>query len=154
MTHTVADLLLSHQRPNVGEYHIHKLRHKSVKSGGAVVGRAGSIEDESTAYTLLKAPSTSSLTADSDNDAPTKSPAKSHDPAVDLTAGKLHLSTDSEPLSDDFIVAPPTSGGKKTVAINTAQVDHFTHRLLPVQSPEFDNVMDQVMLSLSLSESN
>ncbi len=33
---------------------------------------------------------------------------------------------------------------RKMVAIDTTQNKHFTHRLLPVQSPEFDNVIDQV----------
>ena len=34
---------------------------------------------------------------------------------------------------------------QKMVAIDTSQNKHFTHRLLPVHSPEFDNVIDQVI---------
>ncbi len=49
-------------------------------------------------------------------------------------------STDSEILSDDL--SPPAK--HKMVAIDTSQNRHFSHKLLPVQSPEFDNVMDQV----------
>ena len=37
----------------------------------------------------------------------------------------------------------------KMVAIDTTQNEHFTHRLLPSQSPEFDNVIDQVLLLIS-----
>lgn len=49
-------------------------------------------------------------------------------------------STDSDVLSDEL--SPPTR--HKVVAIDTSRNKHFTRRLLPVQSPEFDNVMDQV----------
>ena len=34
------------------------------------------------------------------------------------------------------------------VAIDTSQNKLFTHRLLPVHSPEFDNVIDQVITIL------
>lgn len=137
----------------MAECHIHKLRHKSVKSSGTGLGGAGSIEDLSTAHTLLKVPSSSSLTADSDNDSPSKlSSGRPHQETSNETtaAAKPHLSTDSEPLSDDSIVAPPPLVGKKSVAINTSQVEQFSHRLLPVQSPEFDNVIDQVFFTQHL----
>jgi len=49
-------------------------------------------------------------------------------------------STDSDVQSDDL--SPSTK--QKTVAIDISQNQHFTRRLLPVQSPEFDNVIDQV----------
>lgn len=133
------------QRPNVGEYHIHKLRHKPLKAGNAggvgvaEVGGASSLEDIPAAYSH---PSHSLPPAmDSDND----SLPKPHQSGAEPVGGK-HM-TDSDPLSDDSVgVAPPSSLGKKCVAINTEQVEHFTHRLLPVQSPEFDNVMDQVYM--------
>ena len=32
----------------------------------------------------------------------------------------------------------------KSVAIDVSQNEQFTHRLLPSQSPEFDNVINQV----------
>ena len=133
--------LFSLQRPNVGEYHIHKLRHKPLKAGNAGgvgvagVGGASSLEDIPGVYSH---PSHSLL--DSDNDSPHK---QTHQRGVEPVGGKQM--TDSDPLSDDSVgAAPPSSLSKKSVAINTAQVEHFTHRLLPVQSPEFDNVMDQV----------
>ena len=49
-------------------------------------------------------------------------------------------SSDSEFLSDDL--SPPLK--HKMVAIDTSQNKQFSQKLLPVQSPEFDNVMDQV----------
>ena len=136
--------LFSVQRPNVGEYHIHKLRHKPLKAGSAGgvgvagVGGASSLEDIPAAYSHP----THSLppAMDSDNDSPHK---RTHQRGAEPVGGKQL--TDSDPLSDDSVGgAPPSSLGKKCVAINTEQVEHFTHRLLPVQSPEFDNVMDQV----------
>lgn len=51
-------------------------------------------------------------------------------------------SSDSDIQSDDDLLPPAKH---KIVAIDTSQNKHFTHRLLPVQSPEFDNVMDQVL---------
>ena len=51
-------------------------------------------------------------------------------------------STDSE--IDDIV--PSKGKSKKTVAIDTSQNKHFSHRLIPVRSPEFDNVIDQVGL--------
>ena len=47
--------------------------------------------------------------------------------------------TESDPPSDDS-----RGTTKKSVAIDTTQNKHFTHRLLPIQSPEFDNVINQV----------
>ena len=38
----------------------------------------------------------------------------------------------------------------KTVAIDTSQNASFTHRLLPAQSPEFDNVINQVIQYISV----
>lgn len=48
-------------------------------------------------------------------------------------------STDSDILSDDLSPAK-----HKAVAIDISRNKHFSQKLLPVQSPEFDNVMDQV----------
>ena len=106
------------------------------------MGGAGSLDDLPTACMLLKVPSQSSLNADSDSDILASTNRSPPQKGPELTGGKM--STDSDPLSDDSTLIQPTSAGKKTVAINTSQVEHFTHRLLPVQSPEFDNVMDQV----------
>ena len=131
--------LFSTQRPNIGEYHIHKLRHKPLKPGNAGVGGASSMEDIPTAYSHSAHPLPPAM--DSDNDSPHK---QTHQRGAEPAGGKQ--STDSDPLSDDSFVAPTSSLGKKSVAINTEQVEHFTHRLLPVQSPEFDNVMDQVTM--------
>lgn len=101
------------------------------------MGGANSLEDIPAAYSHP----THSLppAMDSDNDSLHKT---THQRGAEPASGKQ--STDSEPLSDDSITVSPSSLGKKCVAINTDQVEHFTHRLLPVQSPEFDNVMDQV----------
>lgn len=49
-------------------------------------------------------------------------------------------STDSDVQSDDL--SPPAK--HKAVAIDISQNKHFNRKLLPVQSPEFDNVIDQV----------
>ena len=49
-------------------------------------------------------------------------------------------SSDSDVLNDDL--ASPVK--HKMVAIDVSQNKRFSHKLLPVQSPEFDNVMDQV----------
>ena len=49
-------------------------------------------------------------------------------------------STDSDILSDDL--SPPAK--HKMVAIDISQNRQFSQKLFPVQSPEFDNVMDQV----------
>ena len=59
-------------------------------------------------------------------------------------------STSNVQISDDSTgqgagngaVSPTTH--RKTVAIDMSQNECFTHRLLPVVSPEFDNFMDQV----------
>lgn len=51
--------------------------------------------------------------------------------------------TDSDVASDEYSASP--SAKQKVVAIDISQNKHFTHRLLPVQSPEFDNVIDQVI---------
>lgn len=55
-------------------------------------------------------------------------------------------STDSDVQSDEL--SPLTK--HKMVAIDTSRNTHFTRRLLPVQSPEFDNVIDQVCINLFL----
>ena len=142
--------------------------------GGAAVGGVGSLEDLPTACALLKvpsqssltadsAPSQSSLTADSDSDMHNSVNSNKSPGQKGAESSGTKISTDSDPLSDDYTVIPMSSStaagataaagagaGKKTVAINTAQVEHFTHRLLPVQSPEFDNVMDQVSHTVTI----
>jgi hypothetical protein len=137
------------QRPNVGEYNIHKLRHKPLKAGNAGgVGGASSLEDIPAAAYSHPSHFFPPPPLDSDSDSPHKQRGveplggHTHRRGAEPLGGKQ--STDSDPLSDDSVGAPPSSLGKKCVAINTEQVEHFTHRLLPVQSPEFDNVMDQV----------
>lgn len=102
----------------------------------AGVGGASSLEDIPDAACSHPSHSFPPPSLDSsDNDSPHK---QTHERGAESVGGKQ--STDSDPLSDD---STPPSLSKKTVAINTEQVEHFTHRLLPVQSPEFDNVMDQ-----------
>lgn len=54
---------------------------------------------------------------------------------------ELIKSTDSEVVSDEYT---GRGKGKKTVAIDTTQNEHFSQRLIPAQSPEFDNVINQV----------
>ena len=134
------------QRPQVGELNVHKLRHKPLKAGVggvgvAAVGGANSLEDLTATFTLPPHPLVATM--DSDNDTPRNQQIHIRGRA-EPSGGKQ--TSDSEPLSDDSFTAVPSSSvsGKKSVAINTDQVEHFTHRLLPVQSPEFDNVMDQV----------
>lgn len=49
-------------------------------------------------------------------------------------------------LGDDAS-SPPSSLTRysaKTVAIDTSQNEQFTHRLIPAQSTDFDNVINQV----------
>ena len=67
------------------------------------------------------------------------------------TIPAVTMSIDSNIRSD----TPSTSdelGGytrkQKSVAIDITQNELFSHRLLPSQSPEFDNVMNQVYFSL------
>ena len=110
----------------------------------AGVGGANSLEDIPAVFSLPPH-SSHAHTVDSDSDAPHK---HTHQRGAELISGKQL--TDSDPLSDDSMAAMPSSLGKKCVAINTDQVEHFTHRLLPVQSPEFDNVMDQVSVQVLL----
>ena len=52
------------------------------------------------------------------------------------------------PLSGDDGSSPPSSLTRqsKTVAIDTSHNEQFTHRLIPAQSTEFDNVINQVRL--------
>ena len=54
---------------------------------------------------------------------------------------ELIKSTDSEVVSDE---CAGKGKAKKTVAIDTTQNEHFSQRLIPAQSPEFDNVINQV----------
>ena len=59
-------------------------------------------------------------------------------------------SNSNVPISDDSTGqaagrAPSPTSHRKTVAIDMSQNECFTHRLLPAVSPEFDNVMDQVL---------
>lgn len=56
------------------------------------------------------------------------------------SATNVVRSTDSDVQSEEL--SPLTK--HKIVAIDTSRNKHFTQRLLPVQSPEFDNVIDQV----------
>lgn len=58
-----------------------------------------------------------------------------------LKSDSLRSTTDSDIQSDE----PSPPARHKVVAIDTSRNKHFTRRLLPVQSPEFDNVMDQVI---------
>ena len=73
----------------------------------------------------------------------------------------LFLSSDSVPVQmspqQDATKSDSTSTGDelslrkhKTVAIDTSQNASFTHRLLPAQSPEFDNVINQVIQYISV----
>ena len=89
-------------------------------------------EDESTGETSL----TSSLTK--------------REP-LSLRPNESDSNSSSHPISDDSTgqaasgAASPTTAHRKTVAIDMSQNECFTHRLLPAVSPEFDNVMDQVL---------
>ncbi len=92
---------------------------------------------------------TSQTSIDSDSDPePSQRPAASQlKPLRKPDPLEPVKSTDSEVLSDDTVGARG-SKGKKTVAIDISQNEHFSHRLMPVRSPEFDNVIDQVQLAL------
>ena len=46
---------------------------------------------------------------------------------------------------DEFVQSGSHGKKQKTVAIDVTQNEQFTHRLLPSQSPEFDNVINQVI---------
>lgn len=97
---------------------------------------------------------TSQTSIDSDSDPePSRSPAAGHPrplPQPTPLSVEPVKSTDSEILSDDTVGGTRGGKGKKTVAIDTSQNEHFSHRLMPVRSPEFDNVIDQVHLCLVL----
>ena len=46
---------------------------------------------------------------------------------------------------DEFVQSGSHGKKQKSVAIDVTQNEQFTHRLLPSQSPEFDNVINQVI---------
>lgn len=152
------------QKPNlIGEYSVHKLRHRPIRLTSSNTADHTSFEALSS-YPPTVSPAPHSGVGDSDSDTPGGSPQRAPpnqkqkkwqttNQTEDLSSSdnkstvkrphelELVRNTDSEPLSDDS--GPPPSS-KKSVAINTSQNEHFSHRLLPVQSPEFDNVINQV----------
>ena len=71
---------------------------------------------------------------------------------LSLRPNESDSNSSSHPISDDSTgqaasgAASPTTTHRKTVAIDMSQNECFTHRLLPSVSPEFDNVMDQVLM--------
>ena len=143
----------------IGEYSVMKLKQRPLKFSVGVGDPKPFDEDNSHADTLQ------------DSDSDTASPIKEGGDPMSLTprqlprmrgANKIKMlqseqvrSTDSDsnqPLSDESSGQP--SMVKKSVAIDTSQNEHFTHCPLPLQSQEFDNVMNQViqtMLGLSNS---
>ncbi len=90
-----------------------------------------------------------------------ETPASLEHPEEAKTGAGLPDSDSNQPLSDNSSTQLTSSGSipnspsrtprlskKKphSVAIDTSQNECFTHRLLPVQSSEFDNVINQVIL--------
>ncbi len=69
-------------------------------------------------------------------------PSTNSDPACPGGLSSLRQQSHSGDSDEDSSNA---MSRQKTVAINTSQNKLFTHRLLPVHSPDFDNVMDQVL---------
>ena len=67
-----------------------------------------------------------------------------HSSRADVSSRSRMKSVESDDDSSSSATAKT-----KIVAIDTSQNEHFTHRLLPVQSPEFDNVIDQVCMHVS-----
>ena len=70
----------------------------------------------------------------------------SQPPSVKMLVGGD--SDSNQPMSDDssghMTSLGSSTSSKKTVAIDTSQNEHFSHRLIPTQSPEFENVISQV----------
>lgn len=138
------DLLLWLQKPSLnGEFSVYKLRQNSSKwSDYSVVDCDDSQHSHDLSAVSVLHGSTPPL------DGSHKVTFNQHQwqgletsPDDPLKADSLK-STDSDILSDEL--SPPTK--HKVVAIDTSRNKHFSRRLLPVQSPEFDNVMDQVLL--------
>ena len=140
---------------------MHKLRHRSIRMTGSTTAEPTSREILSSYPHTTASPTPQPEIGDSDSDTPGGSPQQAiqkrkqqscdqteeysssdNKPSTRPLELKLARSTDSDPCSDDS--GPPPL--KKSVAIDTSQNEHFTHRLLPVQSPEFDNVINQVCI--------
>ena len=134
----------------IGEYSVMKLKQRPLKFSIGLGDPKTFDEDNCPADTLQ------------DSDSDTASPVKEGGDPTSLTprqlprmkgANKIKMlqseqvrSTDSDsnqPLSDES--SGQASTAKKSVAIDTSQNEHFTHRQLPLQSQEFDNVMNQVI---------
>jgi hypothetical protein len=126
-----------------GEYSVHKLRQNLNKSGdGFVVDGDDSISQPSHDHLS----STEDDFPDSSQPLPHSGHKTSHGQpewrtAVNSLKADSLQSTDSDGLSDEL--SHPVR--HKVVAIDTSKNKHFSRKLLPVQSPEFDNVMDQVI---------
>ena len=119
-----------------GEYSVNKLRQHSIRPFDVPWMHDSSVPQVS-------------LDSDSDT-APNAVPSDSLQPdsysgSHTVTQKKwtsASRNTDSDIQSDDM--SPSTNAKQKMVAIDISQNKHFTRRLLPVVSPEFDNVIDQV----------
>lgn len=137
----------------IGEYSVMKLKQRPLKFSIGLGDPKTFDEDNCPADTLQ------------DSDSDTASPVKEGGDPTSLTprqlprmkgANKIKMlqleqvrSTDSDsnqPLSDES--SGQASTVKKSVAIDTSQNEHFTHRQLPLQSQEFDNVMNQVIQAM------
>lgn len=133
--------IISTQKPALnGKYSVNKLQEISSKSDESVDTLAEASSQEDGSHVVL---------ADSDSDV---SPSLTS-PSVPLYGSEMRSvavvpdavqSTDSDIRADDL--SPLTR--HKMVAIDTSQNKHFTSKLLPAQSPEFDNVIDQVCMNV------
>ena len=132
------------QKPNLnGEYSVYKLRQNSSKFNDYPV--ADGTDDPASQCShdeLGSADSTLPTITSPSHKAPNQEQWQGPETGIhtSLKADSLRSTTDSDILSDEL--SPPAK--HKVVAIDTSRNKHFSRRLLPVQSPEFDNVMDQV----------
>ena len=141
----------------IGEYSVMKLKQRPLKF--CVGGESKSFDEDSySAETLQDSDSDAASPMkegrggeeDSVSSTPRKLPRKRGTNQVRMLQSEQVKTTDSEsnqPQSDDS--SGQSSTAKKSVAIDITQNEHFTHRPMPLQSQEFDNVMDQVRYGAS-----
>lgn len=154
------------QKPNLnGEYSVYKLRQNSNKCGDYLVADEqfsndvpdiahgpGSNDPVANSAQYPNSQCSHDLLGSTDatpslpNKAPNQQQWQAPETCVhsSLKGDSLRSTTDSDILSDEL--SPPAK--HKVVAIDTTRNKQFSRRLLPVQSPEFDNVIDQVLSSV------
>lgn len=140
----------------IGEYSVMKLKQRPLNF--SISGESKTFDEDSCSAGTLQ-DSDSDVASpmkeergggDSVSTTPRKLPRKRGTNQVKMLQSDQVKITDSESnqiQSDDS--SGQSSTAKKSVAIDTSQNEHFSHRPMPLQSQEFDNVMDQVRYDTS-----